>query len=283
MSPARPRVAVVGSCNVDLVVRSPTLPRPGETVLGGDVARSAGGKGANQAAALAALGADVAMIGAVGSDESGEWLAARLAERGVDVAALARSRRPTGTAFITIDARGENQIVVAPGANGDVDVDGVDLEAYDLVLAQLEIPLATIDEVARRSRALVLNVAPASALDPATLARCSVVIANEREAELLSLAELAHVVVTLGSAGAVAYEYGTEVARATPPAVEPLDTVGAGDVFCAAYALCRAEGTATPAALRFAVVAGALATLGAGAQGALPTRNEVLQWLPRAS
>ncbi len=280
---ARPRVAVVGSANVDHVVRCATLPRPGETVLGGDVALFAGGKGANQAAALARLGVDVALIAALGEDASGEWLASRARELGVDVSLLQRSTRPTGAAFITVDRDGENEIVVSPGANADLDLAGVDLGVFDVVLAQLEVPLAVVDDAARRGRALVLNAAPASAVDPATLERCAVVIANEREAADLDLAALAHCVVTLGALGAATYEHGREVARAVPPPAEPVDTVGAGDVFCAAYTAQFARGASREEALRFAVVAGTLATRDVGAQGALPTREEVERWLERAS
>jgi ribokinase len=279
----RPRVAVVGSANVDHVVRCAALPRPGETVLGEDVALFAGGKGANQAAALARLGVDVTLIAAVGEDASGEWLASRARDLGVDVSWLQRSSRPTGAAFITVDRHGENEIVVSPGANADLDPSGIDLATFEVVLAQLEVPLPVVDDAARRSRTLVLNAAPASAVAPETLGRCAVVIANEREAASLDLASLACCVVTLGALGAVAYEHGREVARAVPPPVEVVDTVGAGDVFCAAYTAQFSWGASPKDALRFAVAAGALATRDVGAQGALPTRDEVERWLERAS
>lgn len=283
MTPRRPRVAVVGSANVDHVVRCEALPRPGETVLGEDVVRGAGGKGANQAAALARLGADVALIASVGEDDAGDWLLDVARERGVDVTLVMRSPRATGAAFITVDARGENEIVVSPGANAALDLEGVDLGPFDVVLAQLEVPLGAIDDVARRARATVLNVAPASPVDPSTLARCAVVIANEIEAATLDLAALEHCVLTLGARGAVVYRHGREVARATPPRVDAVDTVGAGDVFCAAYTAEFARGASARDAVRFAVVAGALATLDVGAQGALPTHAEVERWLERAS
>ncbi len=281
--PLDPHLAVVGSINADLVVRVARLPGPGETVVGGDLARLAGGKGANQAAAAARLGVRTAMVGAVGDDETGSWLVGELSSAGVDVSRVARCARPTGTALITVDDRGENVIVVAPGANGDVDPSNVALEDFDVVLAQLEIPPAVVDEVSRRARALVLNVAPSARVDPITLGRCAVVIANEIEVASLDLASLAHCVVTLGARGAVHYRYGREVARAPALPVEPVDTVGAGDVFCAAYATQYACGVEAREALRFATAAGSLATRAPGARGALPTRTEVEAWLARAS
>ncbi len=281
--PLEPRLAVVGSLNADLVVRVDRLPQPGETVIGGDLARLAGGKGANQAAAAARLGARTAMVGAVGEDETGDWLLGELASSGVDVSRVARCARPTGTALITVDDRGENVIVVAPGANGEVDPSAAGLEEFDVVLVQLEVPLAVVDDVARRARALVLNVAPVAPVDPVTLGRCAVVIANELEAASLDLASLAHCVVTLGARGAVLYRYGREVARASALPVEPVDTVGAGDVFCAAYATQYASGVGADESLRFAAAAGSLATRARGARGALPTRTEVESWLARAS
>ena len=276
-------MGVVGSCNVDVVVRCAELPRAGETVLGDDLRRLPGGKGANQAAAAARLGARVTLLASLGDDEDGEWLRAGLAADGVDVSLVQCSPRPTGVALITVDARGENVIVVAPGANGDLDLAALDLAAFDVVLASMEVPAAVVDDAARRSRSFILNVAPARPVAPATLERCAVVIANEREAESLDASAIDHLIVTRGVRGAEHRARGRLVASARPPAVTPLDTVGAGDVFCAAYATQFARGVASDAALAYAVTAGAIATLGAGARGALPTNSEVVQWLERAS
>ncbi len=270
-----PRIGVVGSANVDLVARCDALPTPGETVMASSLTRLPGGKGANQAAALAALGAAVTFVGCVGADESGDWLVAGLAERGVNVSRVVRDAAATGTALIAVDTSGENLIVVAPGANDALSPEALDLAGLDLVLCQMEVPVAVVEAVVTRAGATVLNRAPARALPPETLAACRAIVANEHEVRSLPLAELAHVVVTHGPEGASRLERGVEVARAEPPRVTPVDTVGAGDVFCAAYALGLAEGRDLNEVLRFAVAAGALATLAPGAQGALPTREEV--------
>lgn len=279
----RLRAAVVGSMNTDLVVRCDALPRPGETVLASDVERFPGGKGGNQAAALARLGVDTAMVSCVGRDELGEWLLTTLASEGADTSLVQRSARPTGTAFITVDATGENEIVVSRGANADLDLSHLDLDPFDVVLAQMEVPADVVDELARRTSSLVLNVAPARRVAETTLLRCAVVIANELEAQNLELRELAHCIVTTGSRGATHYSFGEVVAEATPPTVDVADTVGAGDVFCAAYASRYLLHDPPLAALRFAVTAGALATRALGARGSLPTTEEVQQWLARAS
>lgn len=282
MTKSGPAIGVVGSCNVDLVVRCDTLPRPGETVLGGDVTRLPGGKGANQAAAASRLGARVSLIASVGVDETGDWLLGGLASHGVDLSLVSRSARPTGTAFITVAGDGENEIVVSPGANAELTISGIDFSGFDVVIAQMEIAAAVIGDAAARSRRFILNVAPAASVDPATLARCAVVIANEVESESFDVATVEDCVLTLGARGAVHYRRGREYARVAAPVVATIDTVGAGDVFCAAYAVQFALGASPEQALRFAVVAGSLATLSSGAQGALPTRSEVDEWLARA-
>ena len=274
-------MGVVGSCNVDYVVRVAHLARPGETVRGDDVAHLPGGKGANQAVAAARLGAAVTMIGCVGEDADGDLIATTLVDNGVDVSRLRRSSRPTGAAFISVDDAGENQIVLSPGANVDLDVSASDLESFDVVLAQLEVPSAAVAEASLRSRRLVLNVAPVAPVAASVLERCAVIVANEVEAESLDLARLGHVIVTLGARGATHLRFGREVASLAAPRVAVLDTVGAGDAFCAAYAVQYAKGADAYDALSYAVVAGALATRASGAQGSLPTDQEVRAWLAR--
>ncbi len=277
--PAPPRVGVVGSCNVDLVVRVATLPRPGETVLGGDVERQPGGKGANQAAAAARLGASATLLGAVGADEDGDWLVEGLAARGVDVSRVARVARPTGVALICVAPSGENQIVVAPGANQELDLASVDLGGYDVLLASAEVAGSALAAAAGSGVRLVLNASPAAGIAPEVLAACEVVVVNEVEAAAIDAGALRHCVVTRGAAGAILLDRGFEVARAPAPPVAAVDTVGAGDVFCAAYAVRLAVGDAPAAAMAFAATAGALATLAPGAQGAQPTTEEVQRWL----
>ena len=274
-----PRVGVVGSCNVDLVVRCHELPRPGETIFGEDLRRFPGGKGANQASAASRLGADVSFIGCVGSDADGDWLVEALRKHGVQNGLVQRALRPTGTAFIIVDDFGENEIVVTPGANDELSISDINLLQFDVVLAQLEISSAIIEEAASRSNAFILNIAPASSVKQETLEKCSVVIANELEANSVDLNSLSHCVVTLGANGAVHYRFGREIARAQAPIVDAVDTVGAGDVFCAAYAIEFARGSTPELALQFSVTAGALATLANGAQGALPSQLEVQRWL----
>ncbi|MGH9020564.1 MAG: PfkB family carbohydrate kinase [Acidimicrobiales bacterium] len=279
MTATGPRVGVVGSANVDLVVRVGALPRPGETVLGGDVERLAGGKGANQAAAAARLGAHSSLIACVGDDDAGEWLVAGLVAQGVDVSRVARRERPTGVALITVDAFGENQIVVAPGANAQLSLAGVDLSGFDVVLASLESGPGVAADAVRSGSRVVLNAAPAMTVDPFVLGGCLAVVVNEVEAEALGVSSLAHCVVTLGARGAVRLDHGREVVRASAPALDAVDTVGAGDAFCAAYAVSLARGDAPALALAFATCAGALATRARGAQGSLPTSEEVVACL----
>ena len=279
MTSSTPRVGVVGGANVDLIASCEELPTPGATILARSLRQLPGGKGANQAVALAALGAVTSFIGCLGVDENGRWLARHLADRGVSTDLMTYSATHTGVALIPVDDAGENMIIVVPGANAEISLSTTPLEDFDVVLAQLESPLDVVTEAARRSRAFVLNAAPRRAIPLDLATSCDVIIVNEIEATALDLSVLEHCVVTLGARGAVTFCRGREVASATPPSVDVLDTVGAGDAFCAAYTLQFAMGASLDDALRYAVVAGALATRGVGAQGALPTDEEVREWL----
>ena len=282
-TPTRHRVAVVGSANTDFVLRCNALPRPGETVLAGEVERLPGGKGANQATALAQFSVDSFMVACLGNDGEGDRLLETLIARGVNVSLVQRGSRTSGMAFITVDGRGENEIVVSPGANHELDVTRVDLENFDAVLAQMEVSADLVEELARRSFQLILNVAPWRDVPESTLSRCAVVVANELEAQSLDTSRLAHCVVTRGSRGAVHYSFGRVVAEVGAPHVEVVDSVGAGDVFCAAYTARYLHKDSPEVALRFAVTAASLATRACGAQGSLPTTEEVRTWLARAS
>lgn len=276
-----PRVAVVGSCNVDVIVSVPRLPARGETVLGSDPVRAPGGKGANQAVAARRWGSPTFLVASVGEDSEGTWVLDNALTRGVDVSACRRSHRPTGVAYITVDDRGENQIVVAPGANADLRVES--LPEVDVVLAQLEVVLEPIIELLDREVPLVLNASPTGRATLALMERCAVVVVNELEAKEIDLGRLDHCVVTRGARGASVWHFGEETHSVAAPRVEAIDTVGAGDAFCAAYALEWARGESPDVVLRRAVYAGAFATTAPGAQGALPTREEILTWIDAES
>ena len=264
-------LTVVGSINLDLVARAERLPRPGETVTDATFSRIPGGKGANQAVAAARLGARVVLIGAVGEDELAAAATAELEAAGVELR-LKRTRTPTGVALITVDAAGENEIVVAPGANTDLRPEDVDLPDCDGVLAQLEIPLDTVEQVADTAPgAFFLNAAPARG---AGTPLADVTIVNRYELDALPHRD-GVVAVTEGAGGAVLLDGGVEVARATPPAVDAVDGTAAGDAFTACLVVSLLEGREREEALRRACIAGALAASRFGAQTSLPTAQEV--------
>ncbi len=272
MSPA-PRITVVGSVNLDLVARCERLPRPGETVSGAEFSRVPGGKGANQAVAAARLGADVRFVGMVAGDEiAGEALAG-LVEAGVDLSGLARLGEQdahTGVALILVDAEGENEIVVAPGANARLAPGDVEVGEADAVICQLEIPDDAVAEAAAQARWFCLNAAPARpvAVEPDLL------VVNRLEHEVTGdIGRL--VAVTLGAEGAVLLENGKEVARAVPPPIEAVDGTAAGDAFTACLVVSLIEGRPRDEALRRACAAGALAASRPGAQPSLPTAAEI--------
>lgn len=264
----KPRIAVVGSINLDLVARCERLPRPGETVTGATFDRYPGGKGANQAVACARLGADVTMIGAIGTDPFADDALAGLRTSGVTLQ-LTESDSPTGIAAILVDAAGETEIVVAPGANADVRV--VALPEHDAVLCQLEIPDAAVEAAWEAcSGVFCLNAAPARPvqIDP------DLTVVNRYELETLYRRD-GLVAVTLGSEGAILLEDGEEVARAEPPEVEVVDGTAAGDAFTACLLVSLLEEREYDDALRRACAAGALAASRHGAQPSLPTADEV--------
>ncbi len=263
-----PRIVVVGSVNLDLVVRCETLPRPGETVTGAVFARVPGGKGANQAVACARLGADVTMIAAVGRDTFAAEALAGLREAGVDLR-LRESDRPTGVALITVDATGETTITVAPGANDTLGA--VDVPPADAVLCQLEIPdEAVLSAWEQASGIFCLNAAPARPL----AVDADIAVVNRFELETLVRRD-GLVALTLGAEGAVLLEDGDEVARAAPPEVEAVDGTAAGDAFTACLLVSLLEGREREEALRRACAAGAIAASRPGAQPSLPTAAEV--------
>jgi ribokinase len=263
-----PRIAVVGSINLDLVARCARLPRPGETVTDATFARFPGGKGANQAVACARLGAEVTMIGAVGRDAHADEALVGLREARVALD-LVESDEPTGIASIVVDAEGETQIVVAPGANGRLA--DVSLPEHDAVLCQLEIPDAAVEDAWEAcSGVFCLNAAPARRVevDP------DLTVVNRYELETLSRRD-GLVALTLGAEGAVLLEDGEEIARAAPPAVDAVDGTAAGDAFTACLLVSLLEERSYDEALVRACAAGALAASRPGAQPSLPTAAEV--------
>ncbi|WP_070106550.1 ribokinase [Burkholderia plantarii] len=304
---ARPpagRVAVVGSLNMDLVVRAPRLPKPGETLSGHGYAQAAGGKGGNQAVAAARLGAQVAMLGRLGDDANGAALRAALEAERIDCAALATSAGvPTGVALIVVDDASQNAIVIVAGGNGlvtpeDVAAHDAMIAAADVLVCQLETPLpavrAALEAGRRHARIVVLNPAPALApLPDGWLPLVDWLIPNEIEAAALTGvpiatpadAELAarrlaeggarNVIVTLGGQGVVA-RYADGGTRHYPaPKVAAVDTTAAGDTFIGGFAARLAAGDALDEAIRFAQRAAALSVTRVGAQPSIPTLQEL--------
>ncbi len=288
-------VVVVGSINVDLVVHADRLPAPGETVLGGRFAVHDGGKGANQAVAAARAGARVTMVGAVGDDEYGTRSLAALQAEGVDLSRVRQLGEPTGVALVAVGRRGENQIVVATGANGVIALDEADralIAGADVLLSSLEVPVATVVDALRAAHAAgvtaILNPAPAHALPADVLALGPILTPNEHELIVAigndqtegALDELAArnagpIIVTQGAAGALLAD-GSMRERFegfTPPQV--VDTTGAGDTFCGVLAASLAEGMPLPGAIVRANAAAALSVAANGARAGMPTRDAI--------
>ncbi|WP_175720041.1 ribokinase [Burkholderia anthina] len=297
-----PRIAVVGSVNVDLVTHAPKLPVPGETLLGTTFRTVHGGKGANQAVAAARLGASVAMIGCVGNDAFGTRLHGALAAECIDVTHLHRiAGEATGVATITVDAHGANSIVVVPGANDGLDVARIDaardtIAAAALMVCQLEVPIATVAHAIARAVAhrtpVLLNPAPAQPLFDALLARIDYLVVNETEAESLTgiavgddasavraadalcAKGVGNVLVTLGARG-VCWRGSAGSGRHDAMAVVAVDTTAAGDTFVGGFATARAGGASMDDAIGFGQRAAAISVTRRGAQTSIPTREEV--------
>jgi ribokinase len=288
-------ILVAGSANLDFVVRAQHIPGPGETVLGRDFQTFAGGKGANQAVACArAGGVDTHFLAAFGQDAFSVPLEASLSEAGVVLHDIRVAEHPTGTAFICVSDDGENAITVAPGANQALQPAHLPpLTGFTHLLMQLETPLATVVGMARAARsaglAVVLNAAPAQAMDADVLALLDILIVNEGElatvadhrgsiAECLARIAVPTVIVTLGQHGCCARSGGMHYLQPAF-AVKPVDTTGAGDTFCGALVAALSSGAVIGDALRQANAAGALACTRLGAQASIPARSEVLDFL----
>lgn len=284
-------VVVVGSVNVDHVVRVRRLPGRGETVIGGRFESHGGGKGANQAVAAARLGARVLLVGAVGADAAGRAARGDLEAAGVDVTLLATRHAPTGVASILVDHTGENLIAVASGANARVDralvghaFGRIDPE-HAVVLACLEIPTAAVQAAAElaheRGWPFVLNPAPARRLPVSLVGLCAALTPNESELARLGgvgallAAGARAVVVTRGDAGADLFRPGVGVVHQAPFPAAVVDTTGAGDAFSGALAWALASGWSLERAVESAAAAGALATERAGARGGMPDADRL--------
>jgi len=295
-------IVVFGSINMDLVVRAPRLPAPGETLTGVTFLTSSGGKGANQAVACARLGATTRLIGRLGDDVFGRTLREGLRVDGVDVSGVATSTgRPSGVALITIDEGGENSIIVVPGANGEMGEDDVTrldgaLEDARVLLVQLEVPLDTVMAAARAAQRhgvlLILDPAPARA-PPEVYAATHIITPNETEAAALTgiptdspagVRRAARVLVERGVRGAlikmshkgVYWDDGRDGQFWDPVPVMATDTVAAGDAFNGALAVALVEGRPLNEAIRWGLAAGAYAVTKAGAQPSMPTRAGVM-------
>ncbi len=295
------KVVVIGSTNTDMTVRVPRIPAPGETVLGRDFQTSGGGKGANQAVAAARAGGQVVFVTALGRDDFGDRALASFARQGISVEHVRRVSAPSGVALIFVDDAGENSIAVASGANGelrpgDVEEIAATFGPDDVVLLQLEVPLATVEHAARaatmRGARVILNPAPAQSLPDALLSSVSLLTPNELEAAQLTglavrdaescarAAAALHargardLVITLGNRGAFASAAGG--AELVPAfSVGAVDTTAAGDVFNGALAVALVERRALRDAIRFAGAAAALSVTRAGAQASAPDRSEI--------
>ena len=303
-------IAVIGSLNMDLVIRSPRIPGPGETILGGELHTVPGGKGANQAVAAARLGARVSMIGRVGRDTFATPLLENLAADGIDHTFVLQDRESaTGVALIVVDDNGENSIVVSSGANmrlspADVEAAEAAISAAALLILQLEVPLDTVIRSAELARAhgvqVVLNPAPARPLPAELLSMVDVLVPNESEAAFLTglptgtqseAAEAVQtllgsgvgtVILTLGERGALPARHGEM--RVVPAfQVEPVDTTAAGDAFVAGLSVALAEGRELYEAVRWGNAAGGLAATKLGAQTSLPTRQALERLLSGSS
>jgi len=300
-----PAILVVGSINMDLVVRAPHMPGPGETVLGEGFATAPGGKGANQAVAVARQGARCVFLGRVGDDAFGEKLLAGMKADGIDCDnVLLTADAPTGVALIIVDANGENSIVVASGANHRVTPDDVyhraDLfDAADVVLLQLELPLPTVQAAkhlaAQHGCKVVLDPAPAPKSLPAELCHVDVISPNVSEAEIITGKHAAEgdervdklvasdliargaqaAILKRGARGALVLTAEGEIARVGAYKVDIVDTTAAGDAFTASLAVGIARGLPLTDAARIANAAGALACTKFGAQPSMPTAEEI--------
>jgi ribokinase len=308
MAMIRPRIVVVGSSNTDFIIRLERIPKPGETLLGGEFLNAAGGKGANQAVAAARAGGTVSFVARVGKDSLGDQAVANFVDDGIDVSCVVRDpRAASGAALIFVARNGENSIAVASGANNNLTPADVRkarplIARAKVVLMQLETPLVTVQAAARLGAAagalVILNPAPARKLPGSLLELVSILTPNETEAELLTGIEIKNVasaaraaeklrrrgvgtvVLTLGAAGAlVADDQGTDLVAGFK--VKAVDTTAAGDTFNGALAVALAEGQSLRQAVQLANAAAAISVTRVGAQPSAPDRKSIQRLLER--
>ncbi len=299
MGPEHVGIAMVGSANMDIVFTVERIPQPGETLLAESVARYPGGKGLNQAVAAARAGVPTTFIGALGADDHGDELAATMTDAGIDRSLVRRSPAPTGQAFIVVSESAENTIIVASGANAEVtaleDAERAAVSGAAVLLMQLELPLGLVIEAAEEAKAagttVMLNAAPARELPDELVSALDCLIVNEHEACLVGgsddltvasenlASRVGRLIVTLGAEGSVLYDGGRELARVPARRVSAVDTTGAGDTYCGAFAAAIAEGQGLEAAARFATAASALSVQALGAVPSIPSRDRILAML----
>jgi len=296
------KILVIGSSNTDMVVKTPNFPRPGETIIGGEFFMFPGGKGANQAVAAARAGGDVQFITKIGNDIFGQNAFAGFEEEGIETRfVLQDSSAASGVALITVNNEGENQIVVASGANSKLTPANIDYcrEAFDqadLLLLQLEIPLETVTtsivRAADSGKKVILNPAPAQTLPDDVFPRLYLITPNETEAELLTGIEVVstedaekaarvlldkgvgNVIITLGSRGAY-FQNREEVIHIPAPKVKAVDTTCAGDIFNGVLAVSLSNGSNWPDAIKMAVSAASISVTRMGAQSSAPYKHEL--------
>lgn len=295
------KIVVIGSSNTDLVIKTTRIPSPGETVIGGEFLMTAGGKGANQAVAIARLGGDVAFIAKVGRDMFGESALRGYAADGIDTDTIERDgSAPSGVALITVDAHGENCIVVAPGANNTLTTADIDRHrdlicGAEYLLMQLEIPMEVVEYAAEMAEAhgvkVILNPAPAAPLSQRLMRKLYLITPNLGESQLITGINIDHpaetervaevllemgakaAIITLGSGGALIRTH-TECDLINAEKVVAIDTTAAGDVFSGALVVALSEGKSLVDAARFATHAAAISVTRMGAQSSIPYRKD---------
>ena len=296
------RILVVGSSNTDMMIKTEHLPRPGETVLGGSFFMNPGGKGANQAVAIARLGGQIAFVCKTGSDIFGHQSHQLFEEEGIDTSYIfSDTKNPSGVALITVDENAENCIVVASGANANLSPENLSkaesaIDDAEFILMQLEIPIETVEYVAdtahKKNKKVILNPAPAQKLSKELLKNLYMITPNETEAELISgikisdeqsvleaakkISEMGvdNVIITLGAKGA--FVYSDHICEIVPTVkVKAIDTTAAGDIFNGSLTVALAENRSLIESVRFACKASAISVTRIGAQSSAPYRNEV--------